>query len=95
MLSRVEEEIELLERHMKILRLVIESEPIGIIKLSETSKMPQHKIRYSLRVLEQKGMIKPSQKGAVTTDEGKRFLEDLPKNLGPLFKKIKDLGALD
>jgi predicted transcriptional regulator len=91
MLSRVEEEIELLERHMKILRLVIESEPIGIIKLSEASKMPQHKIRYSLRVLEQNGMIKPSQRGAVTTEKAKNFLRDLPKKLSPLFKKIKEL----
>jgi predicted transcriptional regulator len=91
MLSRIEDELELLERHIKILKLVIENEPIGIIKLSEISSMPQHKIRYSLRVLEQSGMVKPSQRGAVTTERAKRFLSELPNNVEILIEKIKGL----
>ena len=71
MLTRLVEEIELLERHVQILRLVVEKEPIGIIKLSEASNVPQHKIRYSLRVLEHKGMISPSPRGAVATEDRK------------------------
>ncbi len=73
---------------MRILKLVIENEPIGIIKLSEKSGMPQHKIRYSLRVLEQKEMIKPSQRGAVTTEKAKHFLEGVSKKLSHLLNKI-------
>ncbi len=90
MFSRLEEEIELLERHMKILKLVIENEPIGIIKLSEKSGMPQHKIRYSLRVLEHNGMIKPSQRGAVTTEEAKHFLAGVSQKLSHLLNKINE-----
>lgn len=91
MLSRIEEELDLLERHIEILKLVLENEPIGIIKLSEISHTPQHKIRYSLRLLEQNGMIKPSPRGAHTTSKAKDFLSNLPKILRKLVKKIDEL----
>jgi predicted transcriptional regulator len=91
MLSRLEEEIELLERHIRILKFVIENEPIGIIKLSEASGMPQHKIRYSLRVLEQSGMICPSRRGAVTTEKASVFLRELPERFERFVDKIQSL----
>jgi len=89
MLSRIEDELELLERHLEILRLVIGNEPIGIIKLSEMSNTPQHKIRYSLRILEQHNMIRPSRRGAVSTDRAHQFLSELPSRLNEISKKIK------
>jgi predicted transcriptional regulator len=93
MLSRIEDELELFERHLQILKLVIEKEPIGIIKLSEIGGMPQHKIRYSLRILEQSGMIKPSQRGAITTQKAKSFLKNLPEKLKSLVWKIQNLDT--
>ena len=50
-------EIALLGRHIQVLRAVYEHGPIGIIKLSEMLSLPHHRIRYSLRVLEQLGYI--------------------------------------
>ncbi len=94
MLSKIEDELELLERHVKILRLVLKNEPIGIIKLSELSKIPQHKVRYSLRMLEHSGIIKPSPQGAVTTRKASKFMEDLPKELQILKEKIKKTQEL-
>jgi predicted transcriptional regulator len=91
MFSRVEDEVELLSRHIEILKLVIEHQPIGIIKLSELSQTPQHKIRYSLRVLEQDEMIKPSQRGAVTTKNAGLFLNELSEKLEKLIYQIKEL----
>ncbi|MFQ6136057.1 MAG: helix-turn-helix domain-containing protein [Candidatus Hydrothermarchaeales archaeon] len=88
MLSKVEDELELLERHVKVLQLVLKNEPIGIIKLSELSGIPQHKIRYSLRMLEQNGIIKPSPQGAVTTRKATKFIEALPKRLEELIDKV-------
>lgn len=89
MLSKVREELERIERHIRILKLVIENEPIGIIKLSEITGWPQHKVRYSLRVLEQNGLIKPSPRGAITTELARKFYRDLPKVLDELEKKIE------
>ena len=94
MLSRIEDEFELLERHVKILRLVLKNEPIGIIKLSELSQIPQHKVRYSLRMLEQSDIIKPSPQGAVTTTKAHKFMKNLPKELQILKEKIKKTQKL-
>ncbi len=94
MLSKIEDELELLERYVTILRLVLKNEPIGIIKLSELSETPQHKVRYSLRMLEQNDLIKPSPQGAVPTTNAKKFMEDLPKQLKTLNEKIKKTQKL-
>ena len=61
--NKIESEIELLERHVKMLNAIMEHEPIGIIRLSELLDIPQHKVRYSLRILEQEGLINPSPEG--------------------------------
>jgi predicted transcriptional regulator len=75
--SKIETEIDLLERHVTMLKSIMEHEPIGIIRLSELLNIPQHKVRYSLRILEQEGLINPSPEGAVTTDKLQPFFEEL------------------
>jgi predicted transcriptional regulator len=75
--NKIESEIELLERHVKMLNAIMEHEPIGIIRLSELLDIPQHKVRYSLRILEQEGLINPSPEGAVTTEKLQTFFTDL------------------
>ncbi len=88
MLENLRSEIELLRRHVAVLRLVKRHEPVGIIKLSELSGIPQHRVRYSLRVLEQKGIIKPSPQGAVTTRRAEDFLRTLPDEIERLKKEL-------
>lgn len=75
--SKLEAEIRLLERHVQMLKAVNEHQPIGIIRLSEMLNLPQHKVRYSLRILEQEGLIKPSPEGAMTTEKLEGFLDYL------------------
>ncbi len=65
--GRVQHELELLKRHIIVLKKVKESGPIGIMKLSLETGIPDHLVRYSLRVLEQQGLIAPSTQGAVAT----------------------------
>ena len=65
--GRVQHELELLKRHIIILKKVMESGPIGIMKLSLETEIPDHLVRYSLRVLEQQGLIAPSMQGAVAS----------------------------
>ena len=74
--NKIESEIELLERHVKMLNAIMEHEPIGIIRLSELLDIPQHKVRYSLRILEQEGLINPSPEGAVTTEKLQSFFAE-------------------
>jgi predicted transcriptional regulator len=91
MLSNLTREVELLRRHVLILGLVKENEPIGILKLSELSGIPQHKVRYSLRVLEQRGIIRPSSKGAISTKKAKKVLESMPGDLRKISKELSEI----
>jgi len=75
--EKVKRELEMLRRHLTILKYVVENEPIGILKLAEETGIPSHKVRYSLRVLEQEGLIAASAPGAVTTERTGLFLKDL------------------
>lgn len=85
--ARVQRELELLKRHIIILKKVMESGPIGIMKLSLETNMPDHLVRYSLRVLEQQGLIAPSTQGAVAT----RSAEEAYSGFKAELEKIQEL----
>jgi predicted transcriptional regulator len=89
----LEDEVSLMQRHVNMLRAIIENQPIGIIRLSELLNYPQHKVRYSLRILEQERLIEPSPDGAVTTDKLAGFLSHLKKVLDSTTRTVKDLRA--
>ncbi|MCL7412525.1 MAG: hypothetical protein M8353_02780 [ANME-2 cluster archaeon] len=92
--DRVEAELELLERHIIILNAVIRKGPIGIMKLSEETGIPNHRVRYSLRVLEQERLIAPSTQGAVAPEEARKFMGDFDTCIVHLRKKIDDINSL-
>ena len=86
MIDRLEKEVDMLERHLQVLKMVIESEPIGIVKMSNETGYPHHKVRYSLRVLEEENLIEPSSQGAITTERTDEFVAELDG-------KIDDINA--
>jgi len=81
----------MLERHLQVLRMVIENEPIGIVKMSNETGYPHHKVRYSLRVLEEENLIEPSSQGAITTDHTAEFVDDLDEKLDDTVDKLRDM----
>ncbi|MCD6231009.1 hypothetical protein J7K28_00045 [Candidatus Aerophobetes bacterium] len=91
MISKIEQEMERVSRHIAILKIVIAQGPIGIIKISELTKYPQHKVRYSLRILERENLIKPSSQGAIPTPKARRLIKILPERVKPIIKKLEDL----
>lgn len=94
LISKIELELEMLERHLLILKYVIREEPIGIMKLAETTGLPKHKVRYSLRVLEHEGLIGPSMHGAVSTEKTRQFVQTLESRIDGLEKKVEVLKKL-
>jgi predicted transcriptional regulator len=92
--SKIEYELDLLKRHVKMLKLISEHKPIGIIKLSNLSKHPQHKVRYSLRMLEQEGLIIPSPDGAVPTDKVQDYLPVIKDTLASMKKVIDEIEEI-
>jgi predicted transcriptional regulator len=89
--GKMELELELLQRHVEILKAVKDHEPIGIIRLSEITGHPQHKVRYSLRILEQENLIEPSSQGAVTTHHIHEFLPRLRNFLNMMQETVNEL----
>ncbi len=92
--EKVSGELEMLRRHLIILKQVVENEPIGILKLAEETKIPSHKVRYSLRVLEHEGLIAASAPGAITTQRTKPFLDDLDSLIEKLVADATDLKKI-
>ena len=91
MLDRLESEIEMLERHLEVLNAVVVGEPIGISKLSEMTGHSKYKVRYSLRILEQEGLIEPSPQGAVTTESVSKASPMLKTKLKEMQDTISDI----
>jgi predicted transcriptional regulator len=90
-MDKMASELEILKRHLIILKHVVESEPIGILKLASETNIPSHKVRYSLRVLEHEGLIAASMPGAVTTDLTGPFLDELDRRIDELIDLTKGL----
>jgi len=89
MIRKMKEEIELLSRHLEVVKAVAEHQPIGIMKLSELLDLPSHRIRYSLHVLEQLGYIRASPDGAVATPQTHELFVHLDHDLDDLIRMLQ------
>jgi predicted transcriptional regulator len=95
MLEKVRNEIELMQRHIQVVRAVVGNQPIGIMKLSEQLDLPFHRIRYSLRVLEQLGYIQASPSGAVATKRAEEMLVHLDEELDAMMDLLRSMKKND
>ena len=95
MIDRLEKEVDMLERHLQVLRMVIENEPIGIVKMSNETGYPHHKVRYSLRVLEEENLIEPSSQGAISTEDTGEFVDDLDEKMDDIIGTMEEMKFVD
>lgn len=91
LMEKLDGEVEMLERHVKLIATLKKHQPIGIIRLSELLDMPQHKVRYSLRILEQDGIISPSAEGAVLTKGSETFAQEMERFLKVLEQRSESI----
>ncbi len=89
--SVIETELDILKRHVHVLKTLQKNQPMGIIKLSELTGYPQHMVRYSLRILEQDGLIEPSPQGAVTTEDVNETMDLLKNTLEKISITSKEI----
>ena len=92
MIDQLEQEVDMIERHLDVLRMVLENEPIGILKMSNETGHPHHKIRYSLRVLEEASLIEPTSQGAATTDETSEFVAGLDGRIDDITTTVEEMS---
>ncbi|HJJ47877.1 MAG TPA: hypothetical protein O0X39_02625 [Methanocorpusculum sp.] len=91
MLEKISGEVDLLERHLAVMRVVAKQGPIGIMKLTEELHQSQHRIRYSLRILEEMQYLKATRAGAVATPRAFEMLEHFNTDLDVLIEKLSQL----
>lgn len=89
MAEKLRDEIDLLARHVGMLKTIKAHQPIGIIRLSEELGIPKHKVRYSLRLLEKEGLIQPSRGGAMVTDGYDDYMEYMGECLDEMVDQIR------
>jgi predicted transcriptional regulator len=87
-IERIENEVEMLDRHLRVLRLVIRNEPTGIVQMAAELSIPDHKVRYSLRVLEEEGLIEPTDQGATTTENLEGYVDRANGRIDDLQERI-------
>lgn len=93
-ISPIIEEFDLLERHISILKTVRDNQPIGLIRLSESTGIPKHKIRYSLKLLEQQGIIRATSDGAVVTDRYDEFMDSVKTGINTIIDEVERVRTI-
>lgn len=93
MFDRAREEIDLIERHIEMLKVTKELQPIGIIRLSEALDIPKHKVRYSLRLLEKDGLIIATNEGAMVSEKYDEFMENISDRFNELIEHINSIRS--
>ena len=91
MIEKLVDELGLLERHILMLKVTKENQPVGIIRLSEILDLPKHKVRYSLRLLEKEGLISPSTEGARVTEKYDAYMKDVAAKMDDIVKMVERL----
>ena len=86
--SNIQDEILICSRHIDVLYTVFTHQPIGIIKLAQHLDLPQHQIRYSLRVLENCGYISAGTAGATVPLESHELVARLQAEIETLVPDI-------
>lgn len=95
MIERLERQLGKEDRDLSILEAVIRDGPIGIVKLSERTEVPEHKVRYSLRMLENDELVEATPQGAVPADGIEDRIEQINAGLRGLIERLESLDGFE
>lgn len=91
MIQRLADQLEKESRDLRVLAAVIEHHPIGIVRLSKETGIPEHKVRYSLRMLENDGVVEATQQGAVPGEDIEGHVDELNAGIDSLVDRLEAL----
>lgn len=91
MIDRLDRQLGKEARDLQILEAVVRDHPIGIGGLAETTGLPKHKVRYSLRMLENDGLVEPTQQGAVPGEDVEERIAEINDGIGDLVDRLGSL----
>ncbi|MFC7075444.1 winged helix-turn-helix transcriptional regulator [Haloarcula halophila] len=93
-LDRLTDQVDKESRDLAILEAVIESGPIGIVRLAEETGIAEHKVRYSLRMLEDDELVEPTPQGAVPADNIDERIAAINEGIDDLVAQLTELRGL-
>lgn len=92
-IERLADQVEKERRDVAVLRAVLEHGPIGIVRLAEETGVPEHKVRYSLRMLENNGLVEPTQQGAVPPEDIEQRIATINEGIEDLVERLDELQS--
>lgn len=95
MIARLARQLGKEERDLQVLEAVLEHQPIGITRIARETDIDEHKARYSLRMLENDGLIEPTPDGAVATEDVGERVREINGGLDDLIDQMESLKDLD
>lgn len=90
-LDRLSEQVDKEARDLAVLRTVIEHGPIGIVRIAEATGIDEHKVRYSLRMLENDGLVEPTPDGAVPADDVATAVANMNEGIDHLVDRLEEV----
>lgn len=93
-LDRLTDQVEKERRDLRILAAVIAHGPIGIVRLAEETDVPEHKVRYSLRMLENDELVQPTPQGAIPVDNIDERATEINEGLDELLERAEGLKTI-
>ena len=81
-----------LRRHISIIENLLKEQPQGIIRISQETGIPRHKIRYSLRMLEHDNIILASKEGAIISPD---FINSKERVLEESDQVVEEINSLN
>ncbi len=92
--DRLESQVDKEARDLEVLTAVARWGPIGIGRIAEETGIPEHKVRYSLRMLEGDDLVEPTPQGAVPADDLPERARAIEEGLDRLAERMTDLKGL-
>jgi predicted transcriptional regulator len=90
-IDRLSEQVDKEGRDLEVLETVIERGPIGIDRIAEETGIDEHKVRYSLRMLENDGLVDPTPDGAVPADDVAASVRAMNEGIDDLIERLQSV----
>lgn len=91
MIDRVKRECDLLKRHVEILQVIDEMEPVEVYEISDRLDIPHHQVRYSLQILQHEGLTQTTDEGTVTSNRTEEFWKNLDDEIDEVVDMLKSI----
>ena len=95
MIERLARQLGKEERDLLVLETVLRHHPIDAERIAASIGIDEHKTRYSLRMLEDDGLVEPTPDGFVPPADLVARLEDINGGLDGLIERVDELKRFE